>query len=1159
MVVRRRHPRAGVLLWALAALLAASAPERGQGAAPMVQSEPRGFNVGTISHEVNTNQIVVRLNVTATDTTVPILYMSKEGWPETSPASSSLRSNPCEQGVYGDDNVCCINALVEAYQVAPSVAGIYGNPGVCARGAESGLWERNYTGSSMANSVLRSLVTSRDASAWDFLSVGRAADGSLQFPAGVEASVQPLSANTYGVELRVDHSYVKSRAMSTVVGSPDHGAFKYEFYVGVTFVTLLDYTGGVHVTSAQVTFDYFKSDFVFMSIATEQQATPVKQIDVVVHQGKSLLDLRLYQYLELDVSYEADRAGGTAEIDRASLRYVRHASILDVAAGEWHHPCAAGGSYATDARGAFDALAEQSCLPRAPVFCEFDDDENFFMPFPAEFATEEAGYVAGDDADKNLYVKFDLLVTGADGYVHTSEVLIGINLQEWPVLAHCEDARFEYGDVTDALDITVTAGIASLNLSAAVLTVSDDSPDRRISEVAPGSAGGGAAGAYASAALAVEFDARRFMGRSYASDFSLQVDSMVVLNFLGAENRDYEAIRLQLARGQGIAVARDAGDLHYTLAEDFADGTLCTEVVGTAGAPAAQLSCFWRTVVVADEVQPVAEKSLHFYRGGSGAAGADAAKAWIAETIMNGGADYGADAPAEYFDGSCRHAGDTASNVRSYGCLYIDPAYRWLAAVDGADGNSPFSVGDKTIVVAVVTIVDGSGNVQRRRLLTADSTGGGGGARAFDLHGGAEQEAGGVPGVSDGSPVEARRRLLRVDNAAALTAQAASSVFALSTAGVAADKNLIYMSGGKGARAQLLRIATSCNSEVSLRTFAANVQRCMPLLAGGLGPSVARLQPVGFSGAGGGASSSRRLLAESTAPSDTNVSIAAIVESTSNFGALYAEQLKCTLAALANDTRVLETADAEAVVQSCGDGSSYLAGLRDHIRMELSTCTSSMLDVPLAECNKLIAALTVAAGGVPLVDPLWLAGAPDPGLTFGVTLGLTLAEVQAGSIVSDTLRTAVALVFGAAVDRVLVQFAEVPAGVVSRRLLQASASVTATVWVYDDDRAGASPSLLAGQTPTAMEAFFDTRLSPALSQILATSPGLQVLAVLPAITDPDEMPPPEGGGATPPDEPRADTWTPRASIITGAVAAGTLGLGIAAAALWPYCKTRPLA
>lgn len=1156
----RRHRRAGVL-WALAALLAASTPEQGQGA-PMVQSEPRGFNVGRISHEVNTNQIVVRLNVTATDRTVPILYMSKEGWPETRPASSSLRSNPCEQGVYGNDNVCCINALVEAYQVAPSVEGIYGDPGVCARGAESGLWERNYTGTSMANSVLRSLVTSSDASKWDFLSVGRAADGSLQFPAGVESSVQLLSANTYGVELRVDHSYVKSRAMSTVVGSPDHGAFKYEFYVGVTFVTLLDYTGAVHVTSAQVTFDYFKSDFVFMSIATEQEATPVKQIDVVVHQGKSLLDLRLYQYLEFDVSYEADRAGGTAEIDRASLRYVRHASILDVTAGEWHYPCAAGGSYETDARGAFDALAEQSCLPRTPMFCEFDDDENFFMPFPAEFATEEAGYVSGGDANNNLYVKFDLLVTGADSYVHTSEVLIGINLQEWPVLAHCEDRRFEYSDVTDALDITVTAGIESLDLSAAVLTVSD-SPDRQISEVAPGSAGGGAAGTYASAALAVEFDARRLMGRSYASDFSLQVDSMVVLNFLGAENRDYDAIRLQLSRGQGFAVARAAGDLHYTLAEDFGDDTLCTEVIGTAGVPAAQLSCFWRTVIVADEVQPVAEKSLHFYRGGSGAAGADAAKAWIAETIMNGGADYGADAPAEYFDGSCRHAGDTASNVRSYGCLYIDPAYRWLAAVDGADGNSQFSVGDKTIVVAVVTIVDGSGNIQRRRLLTADSTGG---ARAFDLHGGAEQQAG-VAGISGGSPARARR-LLQVDNAAALTAQAASSVFALSTAGVAVDKNLIYISGGKGARAQLLRIATSCSSEVSLRTFAANVQRCMPLLAGGLGPSVARLQPVGFSraptaqtlaqqGAGGGAS--RRLLAESTAPSNTNVSIAAIIESVNNFGALFTEQFRCTLAALANATRVLETADAEQVVQSCGDV-SFLAGLRDNIRMELSTCTSSMLDVPLAECNQLIVAVTVAAGGVPLVDPLWLTKAPDPGLTFGITLGLTLAEVQADSIVTDTLRTAVALVFEVAVDRVVVQFAEVPAGVVSRRLLQASASVTANVWVYDDDRAEASPSLLAGQTPTAMEAFFDTRLSPALSQVLASSPGLQVQAVSLAITDPDEMVPPEVGPAPPPDEqPRVDNSIPTASIIAGAVAAGALGLGIVAAALWPCGKTRPLA
>ena len=717
-----RAPAPAVLLLRLlAAVGSIGGSSRVQGT-EVVMGEPRGFRVDTIYHEVNTNQIVVRLNVTATARTVPIIYMSQEGWPESNPASNLLSSNPCEQGAYADDNVCCINALIDGYQVAPSIAALYEDPGVCPRSAASGLWEKNYTQNSQDNGVLSGAATSRDMQRWDFLSVGRDVAGDLQFPPGVESRVQAVSADTYAVELRIDHDYVKSRARSSVVGPAADSTFKYEFYVGVTFVTLLDYTSSVDITSAQVAFDYFKSDFVFMSIATEKEATPVKRIDVVFHQGKSLLDERLYQYLEFDVSYEADRAGASVEIDLGSLRFVRHASILDVTEEEWQRPCAAGGSYETDPREVLDALAEQTCLPRAPTFCAFDADDNFFMPFPSEFAQEDGGYVAERDAAKNLYVKFDLLATGADGFVHTSQVFIGIDLQEWPVLEHCEDQSFAYSDVTDALDVTVTAGIASLNLSAAVLAVSTDSPNREIREIAPGTAGAAEAGAYASAALAVEFDAREFMGRAFAGAFSYQVDSMVVLSFLGADGQDYQDIRHKISQGEGFTVARNAGEQHYSLTADFGGGVLCTEVEGSGGVPAGHLQCFWRTVVVANEVQPAAEDSVYFYRS-AGAADRAAAKAWVADTIMGGGDDYGAQAPGEYFDNTCRHAADAASTARSYGCLFIDPGYRWLSAVQDADGDNEYSIGDKTIVVAVVTIVDGAGTTQRRRLLSTDASG----------------------------------------------------------------------------------------------------------------------------------------------------------------------------------------------------------------------------------------------------------------------------------------------------------------------------------------------------------------------------------------------------------------------------------------------------
>jgi hypothetical protein len=181
---------------------------------------------------------------------------------------------------------------------------------------------------------------------------------------------------------------------------------------------------------------------------------------------------------------------------------------------------------------------------------------------------------------------------------------------------------------------------------------------------------------------------------------------MVVLSVLGATNQDYEDLAYRISVGEGFAVTRGAGDQHYTLTADFGGGVLCTEVTGTDGVPAAHLSCFWRTVVVANQVQPVAEDSVHFYRGGDAAA----AKAWIGSSITAGGDDYGPQAPGAYFDNTCRHAADAASNARSYGCLFIDPAYSWLPAVGNTQESSEYSISDKTIVVAVVTIVDADGN-----------------------------------------------------------------------------------------------------------------------------------------------------------------------------------------------------------------------------------------------------------------------------------------------------------------------------------------------------------------------------------------------------------------------------------------------------------------
>jgi hypothetical protein len=314
----------------------------------------------------------------------------------------------------------------------------------------------------------------------------------LTYPDGVTYKVLKVQGEMFTVELRLNHLYMKPRSRKTVIGSPSDGVAKYEFYIGATFVTLQPYTSAVSVSTAQVSFEYFKSEFVFLSIATEQRQTPVDQLDIVIHQGKSVNDQKQYQYVEFDFSYDTALYPGTATVIPNSLRWVRNPTIEGVKDSNWNYPCTPStGHYYTGNQLALDTLAAQTCLPQQPRFCRFDADKNFFFPFPTQNATANGGFLAGPDALNNLYIQFVLELTDISGFKHLSTVFFGVDLIAWPVLEHCQDTEFDYKDVGDALKITATVGIRGDNSSAAVLKqtisanddVSGNAPNRQINEI----------------------------------------------------------------------------------------------------------------------------------------------------------------------------------------------------------------------------------------------------------------------------------------------------------------------------------------------------------------------------------------------------------------------------------------------------------------------------------------------------------------------------------------------------------------------------------------------------------------------------------------------------------------------------------------------------
>ena len=159
-----------------------------------------GFHVGMIQHEDATNQIVTRLTLTIPKNTIPILYISRENWSTTHPLTDKIQNHPCNIGEF-KNNICCMNAIFETYQVSPSLLGLYENYHVCPRN-NNDIWFQNYTVVSTLNYDLLRQTTSENIRNANFLSSG--------IKTGTTLKVSSVIGNTYSNELHLKHDYVRS-------------------------------------------------------------------------------------------------------------------------------------------------------------------------------------------------------------------------------------------------------------------------------------------------------------------------------------------------------------------------------------------------------------------------------------------------------------------------------------------------------------------------------------------------------------------------------------------------------------------------------------------------------------------------------------------------------------------------------------------------------------------------------------------------------------------------------------------------------------------------------------------------------------------------------------------------------------------------------------
>jgi hypothetical protein len=504
------------------------------------------------------------------------------------------------------------------------------------------------------------------------------------------------------------------------------------------------------------------------------------------------------------------------------------------------------------------------------------------------------------------------------------------------------------------------------------------------------------ASSYAEAVIAVEFDAITFLSREFAASYKYRIDSLLILNFLGLTNTHFERIRDMVTTGSGFVVEQLDGHTHYTLTPDFGVDILCPEVGDTLGISTGHMQCFWRRAIVANEVQPVARESIYYYRK-NGTDDRDNAKSWIAENILGGTSTWSVQKASKYFDKTCERNNAAQSESRSYGCLYIDPGYRWVSRLhEHSSKMSPFSISDKTIIVAIMTIVSDTGDVIRRRLLTVDNNQVQTGIDDMEIIKNKKHPV----SQTTGSNVNPNSRHLLHETAPETVSQTVgNSAVQINNAGVNAAANIAYLCGLEDNLWQLLHIETAHRAGIPLQTFAVNARNVMLSMQGSMfGQFVRSIHPIGFE----------------TIRNTATINITVILEMNHAFGNVSTKILECVILDITDEKSLLHGEQVGHVVETCVGIAANQTRHHDTVMMRLSACGGYHVSIQPSECNSLPDFLAIDTQGktgsftgtyiiLILAISLYVFCICGPGLrAFSVMVSYTYLRIFQGMSVSRT-------------------------------------------------------------------------------------------------------------------------------------------------------------
>ena len=720
-----RRPRSCAICLCAALVFSLSVPRVAAYYSESAITVPPGFNVYDVRQDEGSQRMHVVLNVSGGDQVHPILYFTpKQQQTSSGPDTFDVTNHPCASA----HDICCLKQFYQTYGIldAPLLPGqVCDSDGSTIESPSSE--NSNLAPLSFPGALLGSKLFDGAESAYSpGMSVSTEGTGSnrevtLQFP------IDYLDQNTGG-------------GAHARVSKTGENEWKYEFYVGVVFISTRSDSAGVFMNVMQHNIEFTKSEYMFFSVASQQERTPVQSVDLFVHQGKSN-DNRLMQYVEFFMGYDKS-VYEQVSVTLPSIKYAKAASYEDAV---WKLPCGQPGFRQGVNKSFYDDFEDVACLPHDPHFCQCVGGR-LWIPFDREDATEAHGYISGPDFVNVIFIQMMVELVTFDGEVVLANVFASVDLSSYPVLEHCTTSITEFQSIADVIHVAASTGVEGPTGTALSLSENFDGGFEEM-----GADGYEPAPSYASAAISMEFN----MGRYFKDDFGraneIQVDSLVVMNFLQDDGTVYDAMKASITSGQGFNVVRsgEGASVELNIVPNIDAGSC--EKVESNDLSGVNFNCMWREVINNGAVVPAFEESVFFmdtmapHEKTQSAHEAESMRytdflAWFDDTYQTGtmpeslrGRDYLYSRCKAYDGKLSEDVADIAFSEKQaytplrphgdYSCLFIDPGYRWVSRAAEQTVGSTYDISDKTIVAGIVTIRGTNGVISGRRLLTLDGDG----------------------------------------------------------------------------------------------------------------------------------------------------------------------------------------------------------------------------------------------------------------------------------------------------------------------------------------------------------------------------------------------------------------------------------------------------